>query len=104
FVVRIVSEPDAQVRGSDVWITAPVAASALARGGRVRVETLLGAKVLWISQRIAERRLVRLEGQGLPASQGRAAGSLYIRLAAETGLPESPARAQLRKFAAAWAA
>ena len=54
--------------------------------------------------KIAERRLVRLEGQGLPARGDYPAGSLFIRLLPDTGEPESPARAQLKKFAAAWAA
>ena len=46
----------------------------------------------------------RLEGQGLPSRGHYAAGSLYIRLIPDNGAPESPAREQLKKFAAAWAA
>ena len=41
----------------------------LDRGGRASVATPLGEKVLWISRKIAERGLVRLEGQGLPARE-----------------------------------
>lgn len=103
-VVRLHSDAAMQVRGSDLWVTAEVAAGLLDGGGRVSVETPLGPKVLWISRKIAERGLVRLEGQGLPPRDGHPQGSLFIRLVPDTGLPESPARAQLRKFAAAWAA
>ena len=53
---------------------------------------------------VAERRLVRLGGQGLPARGAHGQGSLFIRLVPDTGAPESAARAQLRRFAAAWAA
>jgi curved DNA-binding protein len=102
--VRIRAQAGIQVRGSDVWVTAEVAAFLLDEGGRATLETPLGPKVLWISGKIAERRLVRLDGQGLPARGGHPQGSLFIRLAPDSGAPESPARAQLRKFAAAWAA
>jgi curved DNA-binding protein len=102
--VRLAADEAMQARGSDLWVTAPVAASLLDEGGRAQVETPLGVKVLWISRKIAERRLVRLEGQGLPARGSHPQGSLFIRLVPDTGLPESAARAQLKKFAAAWAA
>lgn len=102
--VRVVAEADLQARGSDLWVTAEVAAALLARGGRASVATPLGEKVIWISRKVAERGLVRLEGQGMPARGQHPQGSLFIRLVPDTGAPESAARAQLRKFAAAWAA
>jgi len=102
--VRIAAEPQVQVRGSDLWVTAEVAAGVLEQGGRASVTTPVGEKVLWISRKVAERGLVRLEGQGMPARGPYPRGSLFIRLAPDTGVPESAARAQLRKFAAAWAA
>jgi curved DNA-binding protein len=102
--LRIRAETAIQVRGSDLWISVEVPGMLLDDGGRATVETPLGPKALWVTGKIAERRLVRLEGQGLPARGDYAAGSLYIRLIPDTGAPESPARAQLKKFAAAWAA
>ena len=102
--VRIAAEPAVQVRGADLWVTAEVGAAVLDQGGRVSVATPLGEKVLWINGKIAERGLVRLEGQGLPARGPHPQGSLFIRLVPDTGAPESAARAQLRRFAAAWAA
>jgi curved DNA-binding protein len=102
--VRIGAESAIQVRGSDLWVTVEVAPGVLDQGGRAAVPTPLGEKVLWISRKIAERGLVRLEGQGLPARGSHPQGSLFIRLIPETGAPESAAREQLRRFAAAWAA
>jgi curved DNA-binding protein len=102
--VRIGAGADLQVRGSDIWVTAEVAAFLLQDGGRAMLRTPLGPKVLWISGKIAQRRLARLEGEGLPARGGHPQGSLFIRLTPDTGVPESPARAKLREFAAAWAA
>jgi curved DNA-binding protein len=102
--VRIRFDPAIQVRGSDIWVTAEVAAFMLDEGGRARVETPVGTKVLWISRTVAERRLARVDGQGLPAHGNHPQGSLYVRLVPDTGAPESPARTKLREFAAAWAA
>jgi curved DNA-binding protein len=102
--LRIRAETAIQVRGSDLWISVEVPAMLLDDGGRATVETPLGPKSLWVTGKIAERRLVRLEGEGLPARGDYPAGSLFIRLIPDTGAPESPARAQLKKFAAAWAA
>jgi curved DNA-binding protein len=102
--LRIRAETAVQVRGSDLWVTAEVPARLLGEGGRATVATPLGTRTLWISGKVAERRLVRLEGQGLPARGAYAAGSLFIRLVPDTGAPESPAREQLKKFAATWAA
>jgi len=102
--LRIRAETAIQVRGGDIWVSAEVPAGLLDEGGRATVETALGPKPLWISGKIAERRLVRLEGEGLPARGDYAAGSLFIRLIPDTGAPESPARELLKRFAAAWAA
>lgn len=102
--VRIAAEPAVQVRGADLWVTAEVAAAVLEKGGRISVATPLGEKVLWVSGKVAERGLVRLEGQGLPARGPHPQGSLFIRLLPDTVAPESAARVQLRRFAAAWAA
>jgi curved DNA-binding protein len=102
--VRIAADEAMQVRGSDLWITVQVADFLLGEGGRAVVETQLGPKTLWVSGKVAERRLVRLEGQGLPARGGHPQGDLFVRLASDAGAPESPARARLRAFAAAWAA
>ena len=89
--LRIRAETAIQVRGSDLWISVEVPAMLLDDGGRATVETPLGAKALWVTGKVAERRLVRLEGQGLPARGDHPAGSLYIRLIPDTGAPESPA-------------
>ena len=102
--LRIRAESAVQVRGSDLWITAEVPARVLEEGGRAVVATPLGERTLWISGKVAERRLVRLEGEGLPARNGHPQGSLFIRLIPDTGAPEGVARTQLKKFAAAWAA
>lgn len=104
FTIAISADDEAQVRGDDLWITARLAPAVLAEGGRVAIETPLGRRIVWITRKAAERGLVRLERQGLPARGGHPQGSLYIRLAADERPVESSARTLLRRFAAAWAA
>ncbi|TAJ72346.1 MAG: molecular chaperone DnaJ [Phenylobacterium sp.] len=92
------------VRGDDLWMTAKVAPGLLKKGGRITLETPIGRRSVWIDSKAAERGLVRVEGEGLPASGRRPAGHLFVRLTATAGLADSAALALLRRFAAAWAA
>lgn len=101
---RIACGEAIEVRGSDIWVTARIPAALLAEGGRATVETPLGAKTLWISSKIAQRRVVRLPGLGLPARGAWAAGDLCIRLVPDDEASESAWRAQVKKFASDWAA
>jgi len=92
------------VRGDDLWMTAKVPAGMLKKGGRITLETPLGRRSVWIDRKAAERGLVRVEGQGLPARGRRPSGHLFVRLSAAPGIADSAALALLRRFAAAWAA
>jgi len=92
------------VRGDDLWMTAKVAPGLLKKGGRITVETPLGRRSVWIDRKAAERGLVRVEDEGLPARGRRPAGHLFVRLSATPSLADSAALALLRRFAAAWAA
>ncbi len=88
--LRIRAETAIQVRGADLWVSVEVPARLLDDGGRATVDTPLGPQTLWITGKVAERRLVRVEGQGLPARGDYAAGSLFIRLIPDTGAPKAP--------------
>jgi curved DNA-binding protein len=92
------------VRGDDLWVTVKVAPHVLKKGGRISLETPLGRRSVWIDRKAAERGLVRVDGQGLPARGRRTAGHLFVRLTAQAGMADSAALALLRRFAAAWAA
>ena len=102
--VYVRAEDGVIVRGDDLWMTAHVAAGTLKKGGRVSLQTPLGRKVVWVTRKAAERGLLRVEGQGLPARGKRARGHLFVRLAQASGATDSAALALLRRFAAAWAA
>ena len=92
------------VRGDDVWLTVKVSPATLRKGGRITLDTPFGRRIVWVDQKAAERGLVRLEGQGLPARGQRSKGHLFLRLAATPGMADSAALSLLRRFAAAWAA
>ena len=92
------------VRGDDVWMSVKLAPATLRRGGRVSLDTPLGTRIAWIDAKAAERGLLRLEGQGLPARGRRPRGCLFLRLSTPTAPADGPAMTLLRRFAAAWAA
>jgi curved DNA-binding protein len=104
FEVRLRPQDGALVRGDDIWLTGKVDPRVLSEGGRVDADTPLGPRPAWISTKAAERGLVRLPGQGLPARATHKAGDLFLRLEASEAGAESPARELLKRFAAAWAA
>ncbi len=92
------------VRGHDIWLTTPLHPNVLAQGGRVALDTPLGRRVVWITRKAAERGLVRLAGQGLPARGEHPQGHLFLRLTEQAGGADTAAQALRRRFAAAWAA
>lgn len=102
--VSIMPEPGAEVRGDDLWMTAPVSEAFLKSGGRLEVTTPLGRRSLWISRSSASRGLFRAPGEGLPATETRPRGHLYLRLKVDPALADTPAKSLIRRFAASWAA
>lgn len=102
--VYIRAQDGVLVRGDDVWLTARVPPGLLKKGGRITVDTPLGRRSIWIDRKAAERGLVRVEDEGLPARGRRPKGHLFVRLSATPGLADSAALSLLRRFAAAWAA
>lgn len=102
--VSIVPEAGAEVRGDDLWLTVPVNEAFLKAGGRLEVATPFGRRSLWISRSSASRGLFRAPGEGLPATETRQRGHLYLRLQHDPALADTPAKSLLRRFAASWAA
>jgi curved DNA-binding protein len=102
--VAVNGAPEMLVRGDDIWLSVEVPSRLLAEGGRISLETPLGRRIVWLTKKTGERKLVRLVGQGLPARGGHLQGHLFLRLSPKTGEAHSAAGALLRRFAAAWAA
>lgn len=105
FRICISAADDIQIRGDDLWMTCSVEPSVVERGGRVSIETPLGRRIVWVTERAGQRGLVRVAGQGLPARGDHPKGDLFLRLEPTAAkAPESAARTLLRRFAATWAA
>jgi len=102
--VAIRSQDGMMVRGDDLWLTVQVQQRTLDEGGRVPVVTPIGRRILWVTKKAGERRLVRAPGLGLPARGRHPEGALFVRLAPKTGPLDSAARNLIRRFTAAWAA
>lgn len=102
--IAIESQGGMMVRGDDLWITVTVPLRTLEEGGRVPVVTPIGRRILWVTKKAGERRLVRAPGLGLPARGRHPDGCLFVRLAPKTGPLDSAARTLLRRFTQAWAA
>jgi curved DNA-binding protein len=102
--VTIRSQAGMLVRGDDLWLTVSVPSRTLEEGGRVPVVTPIGRRILWVTKKAGERRLVRAPGLGLPARGRHPEGCLFVRLAPKHGPLDSAARTLLRRFTAAWAA
>jgi curved DNA-binding protein len=102
--VAIRGQDHMMVRGDDLWLTVSVPPRTLEEGGRVPVVTPIGRRILWVTKKAGERRLVRAPGLGLPARGRHPEGCLFVRLAPKHGPLDSAARTLLRRFTAAWAA
>ena len=102
--VSIAPEPGCEVRGDDLWLTLPVSETFLKEGGRLETRTPFGARSFWISRSSAARGLFRAPGEGMPATETRPRGHLYLRLQRDEALADTPAKSLLRRFAASWAA
>lgn len=99
--VVIRGDGETLVRGDDLWITAKVPPRLMAQGGKLTVETPLGRRIVWITEKSGAQALVRLQGQGLPARGRHRQGHLFVRLSPGEAEPASEAR---KRFTAAWAA
>lgn len=99
--VVIRGDGETLVRGDDLWITAKVPPRLMEMGGKLTVETPLGRRIVWITEKSGAQALVRLQGQGLPARGRHRQGHLFVRLSPGEAEPASEAR---KRFTAAWAA
>jgi curved DNA-binding protein len=104
FRICISATDGMQVRGDDLWLSCSVDPDILEAGGRISLETPMGRRIVWVTERAGQRGLVRVAGQGLPARGAHPAGDLFLRLEPAARVEESAARTLLRRFAAAWAA
>ncbi|MGA8171016.1 MAG: DnaJ C-terminal domain-containing protein, partial [Methylocystis sp.] len=78
--VKIVPHPYFRVEGRDLRLDLPVTLYEAALGAKVETPTLAGKVELSIPPGSNGGRVLRLRGKGLPASDGKPAGDLYVSL------------------------
>ena len=86
--VKVAPHPYFKLDGRDLRLELPVTVYEAALGGRVETPTLDGKVELTIPPHSNSGRVLRLRGKGLPASEGKIAGDLYVSL--KIMLPEQP--------------
>ena len=96
--VRIDHDPDLEIQGGDLWITARRASAELKVGLRMTVETPAGPWSFKLSQECIDACLARVPGAGLAASRGRPAGDLYIRFVVDERVERRTGASLLRRL------
>ncbi|MGE0196111.1 MAG: DnaJ C-terminal domain-containing protein [Methylocystis sp.] len=85
--VKVAPHPHFKLDGRDLRLDLPVTVYEAALGGRIATPTLDGKVELTIPPHSNSGRVLRLRGKGLPASEGKIAGDLYVSL--KIMLPET---------------
>jgi DnaJ-class molecular chaperone len=86
--VKIAAHPWLKLEGRDLRVELPVTIYEAALGARVQTPTLDGKVELAVPPGSNGGRVLRLRGRGLPASDSKPAGDLYVAL--KIMLPEEP--------------
>ncbi|HYC75853.1 DnaJ C-terminal domain-containing protein [Brevundimonas sp.] len=89
-----------RVLGDDLFMEQPAPTRLLEDGGRLEIDTHVGARSAWIVAGQTPLRL-RLKGLGLPARGGRPQGHLFVELQPSDDVP-SAAEDLLVRFTRVW--
>ena len=101
FRVRIASEPDRKVMGSDLWITRGVDPWLLEDGGRFEASTPFGPRSVWVPRGLPENAMLRLKDCGLPSREGYPQGHALLTLVPDPALAGSGLRAVFDRLSSA---
>ena len=102
FQINIEPETDFRVWGDDIWMTAIVENRLFRRGGKAVIDTPRGLQEINIDRSVPYGASLCLYGKGLPATENRPAGNLYVRLEAGPDRVR-PADHVLNDFRQRWA-
>lgn len=96
-VVNVAEHPLFRRRGGDLLCDVPVTFAEAALGADVQVPVLEGFTTIRLPAGTTSGQLLRLQGRGLPAPDGRARGDLHLRVVVE--IPSALDRAQAEALA-----
>lgn len=97
--ISIKGRPDLFVSGDDLCMIVKTTAAVLRDGGRLQIKTPTGPRTVWAPKQAGTNGIVRIPGQGLPASGRHKQGALLLKLVAEKGDKETRVRSRVRRLA-----
>jgi curved DNA-binding protein len=102
--IMIKGRPDIFVAGDDLCLTVRASEATLREGGRIKLKTPTGARMLWIPKQAGTNHIVRIPGQGLPATDKHPRqGALVLKLAPEIRVkPKTKTETKRKGFSSLW--
>ncbi|MDP2872074.1 MAG: J domain-containing protein [Bacillota bacterium] len=82
-IVKLRPHPIFEVRGDDIWVSAPVGLYEAVLGGKVVVPTVRGRADMSLPPETQNGQVFRLRGQGLPSLRGGVTGDEMVRVQVE---------------------
>lgn len=101
--VVIKGRSDMFVSGDDLCLTVRTSEQIMRDGGRIKIKTPSGPKMLWVSRQVGTNHIVRIPGQGLPATRRHGQGAMILKLVAHKPVKPSKSETKRKGFASAWA-
>lgn len=101
--VVVKGRPEMFVSGDDLCLTIRANEAIMRDGGRIKIKTPAGSRLVWVSRQVGTNHIVRIPGQGLPATRAHPVGSMILKLVAEKPVKPTKTQAKRKGFASAWA-
>jgi DnaJ-class molecular chaperone len=89
--ITIKGRPDMFVSGDDLCMSIKASPSVFRDGGQLKIKTPTGSRMVWIST-VGANNIVRINGQGLPATSRHKQGALLLKLIPDKGAKEPKRR------------
>lgn len=96
--ITIKGRPDMFVSGDDLCMSIRASPSVFKEGGQLKIKTPTGSRMVWIST-VGANNIVRINGQGLPATSRHKQGALLLKLIPDSGAKEPASKPKRRRAA-----
>lgn len=96
--ITIKGRPDMFVSGDDLCMSIKASPSVFRDGGQLKIKTPTGSRMVWIST-VGANNIVRINGQGLPATSRHKQGALLLKLVPDSGAKEPASKLKRRRAA-----
>lgn len=96
--ITIKGRPDMFVSGDDLCMSIKANPSVFREGGQLKIKTPTGSRMVWIST-VGANNIVRINGQGLPATSRHKQGALLLKLIPDSGAKEPASKLKRRRAA-----